>query len=144
MEFFGKFDHTIDDKGRLVLPAAYRSAFVDGGFLTFMGASAGLFTEDEFEKYRRRLTLSGKFTRKDLQQLMALTTPVQPDAQHRVAISTHLRDRVGLDREVAVVGQAGHVEIFPRDVWEAREAESLEGDEDGRTLTDKFDDLDFL
>ena len=144
MEFFGKFDHTIDDKGRLVLPAAYRSAFVDGGFLTFMGASAGLFTEDEFEKYRRKITLSGVFTRKDLQQLMALTTPLQPDAQHRVAISPNLRERVSLGREVAVVGQGSHVEIFPKDVWDAREAESREADESGRDLTTKFDTLDFL
>ena len=144
MEFFGKFDHTIDDKGRLVLPAAYRSAFGDGGYLTFMGASAGLYTEDEFEKYRRRLTLSGKFSRKDLQQLMALTTPFKPDAQHRVSISSKLRERVQLGREVTVAGQGSHAAIFPREVWYASEAESEEPDESGLTLADKFDVLDFL
>jgi MraZ protein len=144
MEFFNKFDHTIDDKGRLVLPSAYRSAFAEGGYLTYMGASAGLFTEDEFEKYRRKITLSGVFSRKDLQQLMALTTPVQPDAQHRVPISQGLRDRVQLGREVTVAGQGSHVEIFPREVWMAREAESLVPDDTGKNLATKFDDLDFL
>ena len=144
MEFFDQFDHTIDDKGRLILPAAYRDAFVGGGFLTFMGRSVGLFTEDGFDKHRRKLGLSGSFTRKDLQQLMALTTPFKPDAQHRVSISSKLRERVQLGREVTVAGQGSHAAIFPREVWYASEAESEEPDESGLTLADKFDVLDFL
>ena len=71
MEFFDQFEHTIDDKGRLVLPAAYREAFVGGGFLTLLGDNAALFTKDGWEKYRRRLELQGNFTRHQLQYLFS-------------------------------------------------------------------------
>lgn len=144
MEFFDQFEQKIDDKGRLILPSAFRSAFVDGGFLTYMGHAVGIFTPDGFEKHRRKLGLSPTFTRRDLQQVMALTTPFNPDSQHRISVSPKLRTRVGLDREVTLAGQGSHVAIFPRDVWEANEAASEVPDESGLVLADKFDHLDYL
>jgi MraZ protein len=144
MEFFDQFEHTIDDKGRLVLPAAYRSAFADGGFVTFMGHSVGLFTEEGFEKHRRKLSLSDTFSRRDLSQVMALTTPFTPDSQHRISIGPKLRTRVGLEREVSIVGQGSHAAIFPRSVWETQEAAADVPDESGLALADKFDELGFL
>jgi MraZ protein len=144
MEFFDQFEHTIDDKGRMVLPAAFRSAFADGGFVTFMGRSVGLFTAEGFDKHRRKLSMSDVFSRRDLSQLMALTTPFVPDSQHRISIGAKLRGRVGLDREVTVVGQGSHAAVFPRSVWEAQEAESSVADGSGLALPDKFDALEFL
>lgn len=144
MEFFDQFEHTIDDKGRLVLPAAFRSAFVDGGFLSYLGDSIGLFTDEGFDRHRRKLQLDPAFTRNDLRQIMALTTPFTPDSQHRVSISQKLRDRVSLDREVTVVGQESHVAIFSRDVWRALEQDSEAPDDSGLALADKFNTMGHL
>ena len=65
MQFLDQFEHTIDGKGRLVLPSAYRDAFKEGGYLTFMGASVGLFTPEGWEKHLFRLQSNDVFTRKD-------------------------------------------------------------------------------
>jgi MraZ protein len=144
MEFFDQFEHTIDDKGRLVLPSAYREAFVGGGFLTLLGDNAALFTKEGWEKYRRRLELQGNFTRHQLQYLFSFVSPFVPDAQHRIVVNARLRTKVGLEREVSIVGSGSHAAIYPRATWAQIEAEATAADADGLTLVDKFNALDFL
>lgn len=144
VEFFDQYEHTIDGKGRLVLPSAYRSEFANGGYLTFMGASVGLFTPEGWEKHRFKLQSSDVFSRKDVSQVLALTSQFVPDAQHRVSLSPKLRARVGLERDVTVVGQGSHAAIYPREVWAAREEESMQPDDSGIALADKFDHLGYL
>lgn len=144
MEFFDQFEHTIDDKGRLVLPSAYRAAFAEGGFLTFLGEYAALFTTDGWEQYRRRLELSGNFTRQQLQYVLSFVSPFVPDSQHRIAMNSRLRSTVGLEREVSIVGSGSHAAIYPRPVWREIEARATAADADGLTLADKFRELDFL
>jgi MraZ protein len=144
MEFFDQFEHTIDDKGRMVLPAAYRNAFAEGGFLAFLGGYAALFTTDGWEKYRRRLELSGQFSRQQLQVVLSYVSPFVPDSQHRIAVNPRLRNKVGLEREVTIVGSGSHAAIYARDAWAMLEDDAMAPDEDGRTIADKFNDLDFL
>jgi len=144
MEFFDQFEHTIDGKGRLVLPSAYRVAFVDGGFLTWLGDYAALFTVDGWEKYRRRLELSGSLPRQQLQVLLSYVSPFTPDSQHRIAVNPRLRGKVGLDREVTIVGSSSHAAIYDRARWAQIEADAMGPDADGRTIADKINDLDFL
>ena len=119
MEFFGQFEHTIDDKGRMVLPSAYRSEFVDGAYLAFLGDSAALFTPDGWDRYRRRIELSGDFERQDMQVLLSLVSPATPDSQHRVTVSSQLREILSLQREVTIVGSGSFAAIYDRSVWAA-------------------------
>ncbi|MEI2699313.1 MAG: hypothetical protein V9E94_13605 [Microthrixaceae bacterium] len=144
MEFFDQFEHTIDDKGRMVLPAAYRAAFVDGGFLAFLGGNAALFTEDGWETYRRKLELSKALTRIEFQYLCGLASPFKPDAQNRIVLNAKIREKAGLGREVTIVGSNSHAAIYPRAEWSRLEATVEAPDADGRTLADKINDLDFL
>lgn len=144
VDFYDTFEHTIDGKGRLVLPSSYRGAFTDGGFLTLVGSYAALFTPEEWEKYRRRLEASGRFSRKELQYLFSFVTPFVPDAQNRISVSPRLRERVGLEREVTIVGSVTHAAIYPRDTWLALEADIEAEASEGAGLSDKFDELGFL
>ena len=144
VEFFDQFEHTIDDKGRLVLPSAYRDAFATGGFVTYLGTSAALFTSDGWEKYQRRLELSGTFSREELQILRSYASPFRQDSQHRIPIGAKLRGLVGIDRAVTIVGSGSHAAIYARHVWEEMEARVLGPDAAGVTLADKFSTLDFL
>jgi len=141
MEFFGQFEHTIDDKGRMVLPSAYRSEFAGGAYVAFVGASAGLFTQDGWERYRRKLELSGNFTRKQMQVLLSLVSPVTPDSQHRVTINAKLREILGLQREVTIVGSGSFAAIYDRSNWSALEIETLSSSADGMGLSGAFDGL---
>jgi DNA-binding transcriptional regulator/RsmH inhibitor MraZ len=76
--------------------------------------------------------------------VLALTTPFTPDAQHRISVGPKLRSRIGLEREVTIVGQGTHAAIYPSAVWEALEAASTAPDESGLALEDKFDRLEHL
>jgi MraZ protein len=143
VELYDQFEHTIDGKGRLVLPAPYRPAFAEGGFLVFLGRYAALFSPDEWERYRNRLERSGEFDRELFQYVLSFVTPFQPDSQNRIGIPTRLRQRVGLDREVTIVGSGSHAAIYPRDVWAALE-NRVEAAPDGRTIEDRFASLGFL
>lgn len=140
----GHFEHTIDDKGRLVLPAAFRPAFAEGGVVTFLGSYAALFTDAEWEKYWRRLELSGAFSRTQLQYTLSLTSPVAPDSQHRIGLSPQLREVAGLEREVTAIGSQSHVALYARSVWQDVKREVESPDESGRTMADAFASLEFL
>lgn len=144
MDFYDSFEHTIDGKGRLVLPASYRAAFAEGGFVTYLGSSAGLFTANEWERYRRRLEASGEFDRAQLQYLFSFVTPFQPDSQNRIGLSSRLRAKVGLDRDVTVVGSGNYAAVYARDEWNSLEARMEEPDENGATIVDRFARLEFL
>jgi MraZ protein len=143
VELYDQFEHTIDGKGRLVLPAPYRAAFAEGGFLSFLGRYAALFVPDEWERYRNRLERSGEFDRELFQYVLSFVTPFQPDSQNRIGIPPRLRQRVGLDREVTIVGSGSHAAIYPREAWSDLEAR-VETASDGRTIEDRFASLGFL
>ena len=55
-----------------------------------------------------------------------------------------LRAKVGLEREVSIVGSGSHAAIYPRSAWAQIEAEATAADAEGLTLVDKFNALDFL
>lgn len=143
-QFWDQFEHTIDGKGRMVLPAAYREALDEGGFLVLLGSNAALFTTDGWDRYRRKLSMTGEFTRQQLQVLYASASPFVPDTQHRIVINSRVRERAGLGREVTVAGSGQFAGIFPRERWAEVEATANEPDETGMTLTDKIDALNFL
>lgn len=144
MEFFDHFEHTIDAKGRLVLPAAYRAAFAEGGIVTYLGRYAALFTPDGWDRYRRKLENDSSFTRVQLQYLFAFASPFNPDAQHRVPLNRKLRELVGIDRKITIVGSGSHAAIYSREAWEDIERRAHAVDESGLDMVEKFDELGFL
>jgi MraZ protein len=127
VEFWDYNEHNIDGKGRLVLPSSFRSAFTDGGVLTYQGTYVAIMTPAEWEKRLREMTASGVYSAKELNFVKSMVTVFQPDAQNRVTIPARLRDRVGLDREVAMIGMGRHIAVYPRQVWLALE-DDLAGD----------------
>lgn len=121
-------DHSrqkIDEKGRLILPASYRSAFVGGGYVTYWStATLALLTEAEHEARYRRLRRSLRAGRPGAETLVpsealraatVLTQAFQPDAQGRFVLKSELRERAGIDSEVEFVGAGRRVEIVPAD-----------------------------
>lgn len=141
MEFYDQFEHNIDDKGRLVLPAAYRAAFANGGYATIRANYVGLYPLGEWEREKRRMADSGRFTQRDLQRILALTSPFMPDAQYRINIGPKLRSAVtpNLGREVTVVGSGSHAGVYDRAAWAA-----IETDTDEAPLVDKIASLEWL
>jgi MraZ protein len=127
----GEYEHTIDDKNRLTLPAKFRQAFGDGVVLT-RGLDGCVFA------YRRadwaRLVESRLAPldplRPDTRQLQrhffAGAAEDAPDKQGRVTMPAHLVKHANLGREVTVVGVHDHLEIWDRSAWRT-ELERVEG-----------------
>lgn len=143
-EFLDNFDHTIDAKGRLVLPSAYRHAFTEGGVVTLLGRYAALFTPDGWDRYRRRLMNETSLTRNQKQYMIGFASRFEPDAQHRVPLGRQLRETLGLEKDVTIVGSLSHAAIYPRERWHRLMSEVQERDDTGLSLNEKVDEFDFL
>jgi MraZ protein len=124
----GSYDHTIDDKNRLTLPAKFRQAFADGVFVT-RGLDGCLFA------YRRadwnRLVESrlapldplSPETRRLERFFYAGASESELDKQGRVMIPAQLLEHAKLGREVVVAGVNDRLEIWDRAAWRKELAE---------------------
>jgi len=128
--FVGTFEHSLDDKGRLILPSVFRDAFAPGSYLSKqVDGCLGLMTVPVFEEQARERVLmarAGRDARNVARAFAAGTALVSPDKQGRIAIPKRLREYAGLSRECVVIGSLNLVEIWDTQRWEAA---GLEGDE---------------
>ena len=119
--FVGEYQHTLDPKGRLILPVKFREAFSDGLVLT-KGFENCIFVfsraewpkvEDKF----RSLALLKKQARMLSRFFFSGTAEEIPDKQGRVMIPAGLRDHAGLEKEIVVIGVANRLEIWSQNGW---------------------------
>ena len=118
----GEFEHTIDDKNRLTLPAKFRSAF-SGGIVVTRGMDGCLYayTQGAWDGLvRSRLaTLDplSKEGRRMQRFFFAGAAEGELDKQGRVNVPAALMEHAGLGREVVVAGVNDHLEIWDRAAW---------------------------
>ena len=122
--FFGRYEHSLDPKGRIILPVKFRAQFEHGGFLTqFHDRCLALWTPDEFERQMEGMEESqaqGREARNMARLWASGTQEVDVDKQGRIAIAPHLRDFAGLENEVLVNGAIDRVELWRPDEWTQR------------------------
>lgn len=136
--FFGRYEHSLDDKGRVILPAKFRGAFEHGGYLTqFQDGCLSLWAPDEFDLQMEAMQTraSGSKSDRNLARLWASTShEVEVDKQGRMAIPSHLREFAGLEGDVLVHGAIDRVELWNPASWEQKvqpsEQRLTEGDDD--------------
>jgi MraZ protein len=119
--FVGTFEHSLDDKGRVVLPATFRSHLADSGVLTQFDACLALWTNDGFTSVAQRLTDKIRETQAPQEAIRAFAAnahEVRPDSQGRITIPQRLRDFAGLDRDVVVIGAIERIEIWDAARWQ--------------------------
>jgi MraZ protein len=127
----GEYEHTIDDKNRLTLPAKFRSAFAEGIVVT-RGLDGCLFAyrrPDFARLVESRLAALDPFRRETRQMrrfLLAGATEADLDKQGRVMIPAALLSHAKLQRDVVVAGVDDHLEIWDREIWRSELAD-LEG-----------------
>ena len=118
--FFGTFEHSLDEKGRMVLPSAFRADLADGGVVAPWDRCLGLWTPGEFDKVAQIVKgriATGEAEQDAMRVLFADARAIKPDAQGRIFILQEHRDRTGLGRDTVVLGQFDHVEIWDKDTW---------------------------
>ena len=136
--FFGRHEHSLDPKGRVILPAKFRQSFERGAYLTqFRGRCLALWTPEEFETQTKLMqqAQAGSRAERDLARVWAAgTEEVDIDRQGRLAIAPHLREYARLVDAVLVNGAMERVELWNPDVW----AQKLAAAE--RQLTEEDDE----
>ncbi|MFE6235402.1 division/cell wall cluster transcriptional repressor MraZ [Cellulosimicrobium sp. NPDC057862] len=141
----GTFTPRLDDKGRLILPAKFRSRLAPGLVMT-RGQERCLFLlpMDEFRRMYdqiRQAPVTSKQARDYLRVFLSGASDEIPDKQGRVSIPGPLRAYAGLDRDVAVIGAGTRVEIWDAQAWETYLAEQESAYSD--TAEEVFPDLRF-
>jgi transcriptional regulator MraZ len=127
----GEFEHTIDDKNRLTLPARFRHVFGDGIVVT-RGMDGCLFayTRGDWEAlvHGRLASLDplSKEGRRMQRFFFSAATEAELDKQGRVGIPGALLEHAKLGRDVVVAGVHDHLEIWDRTAWR-RELAEVEG-----------------
>jgi len=123
--FFGRYEHTLDAKGRVILPAKLRVHFPQGGFLTpHLEGCLGLWTSEEFEQeIALRLTQAegDPISRNEVRDWSAAVFEAEIDRQGRMAVPSHLRSYATLEGDVLIIGMINRVELWSPTAWSARE-----------------------
>lgn len=117
----GRYEHTLDDKGRLTLPADYAGEVSAGVVITRgLEKCIYLFPQAEFEKLSERvraLPFTDSKARKLRRQLFPQAHAAVPDRQRRVLIPQWLREHAGISDKVIIAGMDVYVELWAPDSW---------------------------
>jgi MraZ protein len=120
--FLGEHQHTIDPKGRIVLPSRFRSELAKGCFVTKgLDRCLFIFTPEQWAieiQEVRTLSRRDRQNRNYSRVFFSGAIDQKLDKQGRVQIPAGLREYAGLDKEVTVVGVAERIEIWNTSTWQ--------------------------
>ena len=120
--FLGEYEHTIDSKGRMAVPARFRAQLDRGAVISKgMGACLSVYTLARWEEKSNELVASK--TSDELRDFERRIFPsageVELDNQGRIVIPVKLRQYASLEGEVTIAGVRDHFEIWDRAAWQA-------------------------
>lgn len=120
--FFGSFEHSLDDKNRLMIPRKMRESISDKLYIMkgFDGAIS-VYEEAAFQNLMQKLT-TFDFNRKDarsyLRTQLANTFELEVDKLGRVQLPTALVNKFNIGKEVVVLGAIDHIEIWDKQAFD--------------------------
>ncbi len=132
--FRGTFDHTLDAKNRLTVPARYRAALAEGVVLAMpvdLKPCVGVWRPEEYERYTRRALseLPPLSTRlNELERFFyGSSHDAELDAAGRIMVPGFLGEYASLTKEVVVVGVGDRLELWAKDGWDEHRSALLSG-----------------
>ena len=134
----GEYEHTLDAKGRLSMPAKLRKDMGET-FIVTKGLDGCLFAFSQtewlnFEQKLKALPLSDKNARNFVRFFLAGATECEIDKQGRFLIPNNLRIAANLDKETIIIGVGTRLEIWDKGTWNAKDDE-ISADEIAENMT---------
>ncbi|ENY54197.1 division/cell wall cluster transcriptional repressor MraZ [Metamycoplasma alkalescens] len=122
---FGKYERSLDDKNRIVIPPKILSELGNEFFLT-IGFDKQIILRDkkEFEKMKSRLdenNLLNKNLRELSRFIYANTELVSPDKSNRIILPRHLTEKAAIKKNIVIIGLGNVCEIFSKEIYDAKE-----------------------
>ncbi len=132
--FIGEYSHTIDEKGRLAIPAKMRAKLMDGAVVT-RGIDNCLFvyTKEEWEKLAQKLAalpLTDSRARAFVRLMLAGAMDVEFDKQGRILLPNYLRVYASLKKQAVVTGLYNRLEIWNELAWKEFKEKTEQDTED--------------
>lgn len=124
--FYGEYQHSIDRKGRLILPAKFRDICkeyrIDRFIITRgLDQCIFMFTEDEWHSQELKFK-SMPFTKQESRSFNRMffsgAVDTVPDKQGRFIIPPYLKDYAGIKRETVLIGVSNRIEIWDKNSWQ--------------------------
>ena len=122
----GTYEHSIDAKGRLFIPAKLREE-LGVTFYLAMGVDAclAIYPQSTWDRFTEKFSSLPMSQSKAMRPLFANAAKCEPDSQWRILIPQKLRDYADLKDDVVIVGNNGKAKIWSRERWEEKERAEL-------------------
>ena len=136
----GEYEHSLDVKGRLIMPAKLREDMGEK-FIITKGLDGCLFgfSQNEwtnFEEKLKTLPLTNKNARDFVRFFLSGAIECELDKQGRVLIASNLREYANMEKDVAIIGVGTRLEIWDREKWKAYNSdENISADEIAENMT---------
>lgn len=136
--FYGEYSHSIDNKGRLILPSKLRETaknnFVEKFYITRgLDKCLFMFSEEEWKAAEQKFK-SMSFTKQDSRKFNRLyfsgAVEIIPDKQGRILLPSYLKDFAQIKRDVVIIGVSSRIEVWAKDQWQEFYRSNLESFED--------------
>ena len=119
--FMGEYSHTIDAKGRLIIPAKFRDELGEDFVLTKgLDGCLSIYPNNEwkdFEEKLKALPLNDKNARAFVRFFVSSATQCELDKQGRILVPVTLREFAGLSKDVVLTGNLTRIEICSKQKW---------------------------
>ena len=138
--FIGEYEHNVDVKGRVIMPAKLREDIGDK-FIITKGLDGCLFAYSlvewaNFEEKLKALPLAQKNARNFVRFFLSGAVECEIDKQGRFLIPANLREHAGLDKEIVIIGVGTRLEIWNREVWKNYSSDdNISADEIAENMT---------
>ena len=119
--FMGEYNHTLDTKGRLIIPSKFRETLGEK-FVVTKGLDGCLvaYSHEEWQRIEdslREKPLTSKDARKFMRFFFAGAANCELDKQGRILVPQTLREFAGLDKDVVLTGNLNRIEIWSKEKW---------------------------
>ena len=138
--FIGEYEHTVDAKGRVIMPAKLRED-IGETFIVTKGLDGCLFAYSQtewsnFEEKLKTLPLTNKNARDFVRFFLAGAIECEIDKQGRFLIPSNLRGFASLEKDVVIIGVGTRIEIWDKTQWDSHSSEeNLSADEISENMT---------
>jgi MraZ protein len=132
--FYGEYEHTLDKKGRLIIPSRFREVskenYIEKFYVTRgLDGCLFMFPEDEWKSQEARFK-SLSFTKAEARKFNRIyfsgACEVIPDKQGRILLPKYLKEFAGISKDIVMIGVSNRVELWSKEKW----AEFYKGSKD--------------
>ncbi len=121
MGFIGEYNHTVDAKGRVIVPSKFRDKLGDE-FVVTKGLDDCLYVYEnsEWEQFAEKLSnlsIANPGSRKLTRFFLAGATTCEVDKQGRILLPAVLREFAGIGKDAVLIGNGKHIEIWDKEKW---------------------------